>query len=101
MSELTEIRWHGRGGQGAKTAALLLADVAFQAGKQVQGFPEYGPEWLNSAGTAAVVREQKLPACFWLMQLFPLANSYRVFRSTDRNEWVHRLQHMTELVIKR
>ena len=39
-----EIRWHGRGGQGAKTAALLLADVAFKAGKFVQGFPEYGPE---------------------------------------------------------
>ena len=41
MKQLTEIRWHGRGGQGAKTAALLLADVAFQAGKHVQGFPEY------------------------------------------------------------
>ena len=38
-----EIRWHGRGGQGAKTAALLLADVAFQTGAHVQGFPEYGP----------------------------------------------------------
>ena len=33
MSNVTEIRWHGRGGQGAKTAALLLADVAFQTGK--------------------------------------------------------------------
>ena len=32
MSNLTEIRWHGRGGQGAKTAALLLADVAFETG---------------------------------------------------------------------
>ena len=42
MSNHTEIRWHGRGGQGAKTAALLLADVAFQTGKYVQGFPEYG-----------------------------------------------------------
>ena len=39
MSNHTEIRWHGRGGQGAKTAALLLADVAFQTGKYVQGFP--------------------------------------------------------------
>ena len=41
MSNHTEIRWHGRGGQGAKTAALLLADVAFKTGKYVQGFPEY------------------------------------------------------------
>ena len=44
MSNLTEIRWHGCGGQGAKTASLLLADVAFNTGKFVQGFPEYGPE---------------------------------------------------------
>ena len=44
MSNGFEIRWHGRGGQGAKTAALLLADVAFKTGKYVQGFPEYGPE---------------------------------------------------------
>lgn len=52
MRHLTEIRWHGRGGQGAKTAALLLADVAFQAGKQVQGFPEYGPERMGAPITA-------------------------------------------------
>ena len=39
MSSGYEIRWHGRGGQGAKTAALLLADVAFKTGKYVQGFP--------------------------------------------------------------
>ena len=44
MNNGLEIRWHGRGGQGAKTAALLLADVAFKTGKYVQGFPEYGPE---------------------------------------------------------
>lgn len=44
MKKITEIRWHGRGGQGAKTAALLLADVAFKTGMYVQGFPEYGPE---------------------------------------------------------
>ena len=48
MRNLTEIRWHGRGGQGAKTAALLLADVAFQTGKYVQGFPEYGPERMGA-----------------------------------------------------
>lgn len=52
MSNLTEIRWHGRGGQGAKTAALLLADVAFQTGKYVQGFPEYGPERMGAPITA-------------------------------------------------
>jgi len=39
-----EIRWHGRGGQGAKTAALLFGDAAMATGKFVQGFPEYGPE---------------------------------------------------------
>lgn len=50
--ELTEIRWHGRGGQGAKTAALLLADVAFSIGKYVQGFPEYGPERMGAPITA-------------------------------------------------
>lgn len=47
-----EIRWHGRGGQGAKTAALLLADVAFKIGKYVQGFPEYGPERMGAPITA-------------------------------------------------
>ena len=52
MSEAIEIRWHGRGGQGAKTAALLLADVAFQTGKYVQGFPEYGPERMGAPITA-------------------------------------------------
>ena len=52
MSNLTEIRWHGRGGQGAKTAALLLADVAFKTGKYVQGFPEYGPERMGAPITA-------------------------------------------------
>lgn len=52
MKHLTEIRWHGRGGQGAKTAALLLADVAFSTGKCVQGFPEYGPERMGAPITA-------------------------------------------------
>ncbi len=49
---MLEIRWHGRGGQGAKTAALLLADVAFSTGKYVQGFPEYGPERMGAPITA-------------------------------------------------
>ncbi len=52
MSKTVEIRWHGRGGQGAKTAALLLADVAFKTGKYVQGFPEYGPERMGAPITA-------------------------------------------------
>ncbi len=52
MSKSVEIRWHGRGGQGAKTAALLLADVAFKTGKYVQGFPEYGPERMGAPITA-------------------------------------------------
>ncbi len=52
MSNVTEIRWHGRGGQGAKTASLLLADVAFSTGKFVQGFPEYGPERMGAPITA-------------------------------------------------
>lgn len=47
-----EIRWHGRGGQGAKTASLLLADAAFMAGKYVQSFPEYGPERSGAPITA-------------------------------------------------
>lgn len=52
MNQTVEIRWHGRGGQGAKTAALLLADVAFKTGKYVQGFPEYGPERMGAPITA-------------------------------------------------
>lgn len=52
MAKLTEIRWHGRGGQGAKTASLLLADAAFNTGLYVQGFPEYGPERMGAPITA-------------------------------------------------
>jgi len=52
MSKMVEIRWHGRGGQGAKTASLLLADAAFNTGKFVQGFPEYGPERMGAPITA-------------------------------------------------
>ncbi|MFO7899671.1 MAG: 2-oxoacid:acceptor oxidoreductase family protein [Planctomycetota bacterium] len=46
--EMTEIRWHGRGGQGAKTAAQLVAQVAMKEGKSSQGFPEYGPERMGA-----------------------------------------------------
>ena len=49
---MIEIRWHGRGGQGAKTASLLLADAAFMAGQYVQSFPEYGPERSGAPITA-------------------------------------------------
>ncbi len=49
---MIEIRWHGRGGQGAKTASLLLADAAFNTGKYIQGFPEYGPERMGAPITA-------------------------------------------------
>lgn len=52
MKDIVEIRWHGRGGQGAKTASLLLADAAFNTGKYVQGFPEYGPERMGAPITA-------------------------------------------------
>ena len=52
MEKIMEIRWHGRGGQGDKTAALLLADAAFNTGKYVQGFPEYGPERMGAPITA-------------------------------------------------
>ena len=60
MKNGLEIRWHGRGGQGAKTAALLLADVAFKTGQYVQGFPEYGPERMGAPITAynRISREQ-------------------------------------------
>ncbi len=44
MKNLFEVRWHGRGGQGAKTAAQFLAEAALDAGKFIQAFPEYGPE---------------------------------------------------------
>lgn len=49
---MVEIRWHARGGQGAKTASLLLANAVFETGKYVQGFPEYGPERTGAPLTA-------------------------------------------------
>ena len=48
MKNMVEIRWHGRGGQGAKTAAILFADAAMSSGKFVQAFPEYGPERMGA-----------------------------------------------------
>jgi len=43
-----EIRWHGRGGQGAKTAALLFGESALDTGMYIQAFPEYGPERMGA-----------------------------------------------------
>ena len=44
MSDLIEIRWHARAGQGAITASKLLAETALLNGKYIQAMPEYGPE---------------------------------------------------------
>ena len=41
---LVEIRWHGRGGQGAVTSAELIAQGAISEGKYAQAFPSFGPE---------------------------------------------------------
>ncbi len=43
-----EIRWHGRGGQGAKTAALLFGEAVMSTGRYFQAFPEYGPERMGA-----------------------------------------------------
>lgn len=48
MDNSVEIRWHGRGGQGAKTAALLFGEAALSLGKFIQAFPEYGPERMGA-----------------------------------------------------
>lgn len=44
MAKLTEIRWHGRGGQGVVTAGKMLADLTLDSGNYFQAFPDYGPE---------------------------------------------------------
>jgi len=58
--DILEIRWHGRGGQGAKTAALLFGDAALDAGLYIQAFPEYGPERMG-APVASFNRLSKKP----------------------------------------
>lgn len=60
MSQLEEIRWHGRGGQGAWTASELLAKAAILEGKHVQSFPEFGPERMG-APLAAYTRISNAP----------------------------------------
>jgi pyruvate ferredoxin oxidoreductase gamma subunit len=52
LAEMLEIRWHGRGGQGAKTASILLGEAAAAAGKYIQAFPEYGPERMGAPVTS-------------------------------------------------
>ena len=60
MSQLHEVRWHGRGGQGAWTASELLAKAAILEGKHVQSFPEFGPERMG-APLAAYTRISDSP----------------------------------------
>jgi pyruvate ferredoxin oxidoreductase gamma subunit len=48
MDDVTEIRWHGRGGQGAVTASEILAEAALEEGKYIQAFPDYGPERMGA-----------------------------------------------------
>jgi pyruvate ferredoxin oxidoreductase gamma subunit len=60
MAQMTEIRWHGRGGQGAKTAAYLLAEAVMGDDAYIQAFPEYGPERMG-APVRAFVRISKTP----------------------------------------
>lgn len=55
MKEIFEIRLHGRGGQGAKTAAQFIAEAALDKGRNIQTFPEYGPE-RSGAPVQAYVR---------------------------------------------
>jgi pyruvate ferredoxin oxidoreductase gamma subunit len=48
LGKLTEIRWHGRAGQGIVTAGELLAEGALEAGMYFQAFPDYGPERMGA-----------------------------------------------------
>ncbi len=52
MKTVLEVRWHGRGGQGAWTASELLARTALSEGKYIQSFPEFGPERMGAPVTA-------------------------------------------------
>lgn len=52
MKKILEVRWHGRGGQGAWTASELLARAAISEGKFIQSFPEFGPERMGAPVTA-------------------------------------------------
>jgi 2-oxoacid:acceptor oxidoreductase gamma subunit (pyruvate/2-ketoisovalerate family) len=52
VKKIMEVRWHGRGGQGAWTASELLARAAVYEGKYIQSFPEFGPERMGAPVTA-------------------------------------------------
>jgi 2-oxoacid:acceptor oxidoreductase gamma subunit (pyruvate/2-ketoisovalerate family) len=52
LRKILEVRWHGRGGQGAWTASELLARAAIAEGKYIQSFPEFGPERMGAPVTA-------------------------------------------------
>jgi 2-oxoacid:acceptor oxidoreductase gamma subunit (pyruvate/2-ketoisovalerate family) len=52
LKKILEVRWHGRGGQGAWTASELLARAAISEGKFIQSFPEFGPERMGAPVTA-------------------------------------------------
>jgi 2-oxoacid:acceptor oxidoreductase gamma subunit (pyruvate/2-ketoisovalerate family) len=60
LQEILEVRWHGRGGQGAWTASELLARAAIHEGKYIQSFPEFGPERMG-APVAAFTRISEIP----------------------------------------
>jgi pyruvate ferredoxin oxidoreductase gamma subunit/2-oxoisovalerate ferredoxin oxidoreductase gamma subunit len=55
-----EVRFHGRGGQGAVTAANILAAAAFKEGMDVQAFPMFGVE-RRGAPVAAFMRMDNRP----------------------------------------
>jgi len=60
-NQLIEIRWHGRGGQGAVTSAELLAQAAINEGKYAQAFPSFGPERRGAPVMAFVRISQQQP----------------------------------------
>jgi len=61
LAQLVEIRWHGRGGQGAVTSAELLAQAAINEGKYAQAFPSFGPERRGAPVLAFVRIDSKQP----------------------------------------
>ncbi len=60
LKDITEVRWHGRGGQGSWTASEILARTAIYEGKYIQSFPEFGPERMG-APVAAFTRISTKP----------------------------------------
>jgi len=60
-TQIIEIRWHGRGGQGAVTSAELLAQAAISEGKYARAFPSFGPERRGAPVMAFVRISNKEP----------------------------------------